>query len=89
MATLAELSRLDTTLTTRGALHLQRLVQWWGLLSDICFSDLLLFVRTADERKFVVADQIRPSTAKTLYRADFVGRSPPTCEAGEMARMSY
>ena len=86
MATLAELSRLDTTLTTRGALHLQRLVQWWGLLSDICFSDLLLFVRTADERKFVVADQVRPSTSKTLYRSDFVGRIVDEVERPLVAR---
>lgn len=73
MATLAELTRLDTTLTTRSLRHLQRLVQWWGLLSDISFSDLLLFAPLSSGRKVVVADQIRPFTSKTLYREDIVG----------------
>jgi len=73
VATLAELTRLDTTLTTRSLRHLQRLVQWWGLLSDICFSDLLLFAPLSSGRKVIVADQVRPFTSKTLYREDIVG----------------
>ena len=44
MATLAELTRLDTGLSKDQLRHLQRLIAWWGILADLSFSDLLLFV---------------------------------------------
>jgi two-component sensor histidine kinase len=46
------------------------------MLSDLCFSDLLLFVPVAgsDATEFVVLGQIRPTTNQTLYREDLVGR---------------
>ena len=74
MATLAELSRLGTGLSTQQLQHLQRLVAWWGILADLSFSDLLLFVpvdRSGEE--FAIASQIRPTTGQTLYQDDHVG----------------
>ncbi len=45
MATLAELGQLSTPdLDGPVVAHLQRLVAGWGVLSDLCFADLLLFV---------------------------------------------
>jgi two-component sensor histidine kinase len=76
MATLSELARFHTSLSGRAVGHLQRLVAGWGLLSDFCFADLLLFAPTvdgADGSRFLVLGQVRPSTSQTVYRADWIG----------------
>ena len=74
MATLAELTRLGTGLSTRQLLHLQRLVSWWGLLADLSFADLLLFAPIDESgRRFTIVSQIRPTTGQTLYPDDHVG----------------
>ena len=44
VATLAELVAEHTCLEAPVVAHLQRLVGGWGMLSDLCFADLLLFV---------------------------------------------
>jgi two-component sensor histidine kinase len=74
MATMAELARDFTELDSPTLTHLQRLVGSWGMLSDLCFADLLLFVPVdgAAER-FIVVGQIRPTTSQTLHREDLVG----------------
>src|SRR5262245_58926404 len=75
MASLAELTRLRTDLDGSKLAHLQRLVGSWGLLSDFCFADLLLYVPQAysSPDKFVVVGQMRPATSQTVYRGDWVG----------------
>jgi two-component sensor histidine kinase len=74
MATLAELTRLDTGLSKDQLRHLQRLIAWWGILADLSFSDLLLFVPIQKQGvEFAIASQIRPTTGQTLYRDDHVG----------------
>jgi len=76
MATLTELARFNTRLDGRAVNHLQRLVAGWGLLADFCFADLLLFAPTAesaDDDRFLVLAQVRPSTSQTVYRADWIG----------------
>lgn len=60
--------------------HLKRLVANWGLLSDLSFSDLLLYVplsagdKATDDHKFVIVNQVRPNTGQTLFVEDVVGR---------------
>ena len=78
MASLAELARFFTRLDTPSVNHLQRLAAGWGLLADFCFADLLLFGVVGEPRdnggnRFVVLGQVRPTTAQTVYRADWVG----------------
>ncbi|MEA2826221.1 MAG: two-component system, sensor histidine kinase PdtaS [Actinomycetota bacterium] len=77
MATLAEIAS-QTALEGPGLAHLQRLVGTWGLLSDLCFADLLLFVPVDDDSaaadRFVILGQIRPTTSQTLYREDQIGK---------------
>ena len=46
MASIAELAREHCGLDGPHVVHLQRLVRAWGLLADLCFSDLLLFGRS-------------------------------------------
>lgn len=76
MATFDELTRLHTALDPTGLGHLKRLVGAWGMLSDLCFADLLLFVPVAGATgsKFVVLGQVRPTTSQTLHRDDLLGR---------------
>ncbi len=78
MATVAELTKAHTTLRGPMVEHLERLVGSWGMLSDLCFSDLLLFVpvgadKDSDTPRFVIVGQVRPSTSQTLHRQDLVG----------------
>jgi two-component sensor histidine kinase len=74
VATLPELVRDHSDLEGPVVAHLQRLVGTWGMLSDLCFADLLLFapMRGGGDR-FVVLGQVRPTTSQTLHREDMVG----------------
>src|SRR4051812_3056907 len=74
--TFEELARLHTSLEPTGLGHLKRLVGAWGMLSDLCFADLLLFVpvAAASGSRFIILGQVRPTTSQTLHRDDLVGR---------------
>ncbi|MBV9659822.1 MAG: sensor histidine kinase [Acidimicrobiales bacterium] len=75
MATLADLVQEYTDLGEPVVTQLQRLVAGWGVLSDLCFADLLLFVPVkGSDDEFVVVGQIRPTTSQTLHLDDLVGR---------------
>lgn len=77
MATLLELARARTDLGFAATAHLQRLVASWGMLSDLCFADLLLLAPATvvgGRQRFVVLGQIRPTTSQTLHREDLVGQ---------------
>jgi two-component system, sensor histidine kinase PdtaS len=75
VATLTELLSEYTELEGPVATHLQRLVATWGVLSDMCFADLLLFVpEHGDDEQMVVIGQVRPTTNQTLHLEDLVGR---------------
>lgn len=77
MAGLSELVAQHTDLDSLDQAHLRRLARAWGVLADLCFADLLLFVPTRPFEgldRFVIVDQIRPTTAQTLYQDDQVGR---------------
>ncbi len=86
MATPAEIARDQTDLDPEAFGHLHRLMGSWGMLADLCFGDLVLFVPTRrrggrptsrpgpeTELSFVVLGQMRPSTSQTLYQEDLVG----------------
>jgi two-component system, sensor histidine kinase PdtaS len=51
----------------------RRLVQVWGLVADLGFSDLLL-LEPADS-KWVIVEQVRPTTHQTLYPDDLIGHT--------------
>jgi len=58
--------------------HLKRLVAGWGMLADLSFSDLLLYVplpgNGEGRTRFLVVNQVRPNTGQTLFLDDVVGR---------------
>ncbi len=72
MATLGELTRQHTDLDRDEIDHLQRLIGEWGLLADLSFADLLLYVPGTDGKWYVVA-HVRPATGQTIYHYDYVG----------------
>ena len=87
MATLAELLRGRTLAPEAVVEHLQRLVSSWGILSDLSFSDLLLFVPISAKRgSFVVVGQVRPTTSQTLHLEDLLGREVGDNERPLLAR---
>ena len=87
MATLVELVQEYTDLDGPVVGHLQRLVAGWGVLSDLCFADLLLFVPDRDAlERFVVLGQVRPTTSQTLHLEDLVGRVVGVHERPLLAR---
>ena len=72
MATLGELCRQHTSLTRDEINHLKQLVSEWGLLADLCFADLLLYV-PSNEAEYLIVAQVRPATGQTIYLTDYVG----------------
>ena len=72
MATLAELTRQHTSLNREEVDHLQRLIGEWGMLADLSFADLLLYVPDEAGRWVTIA-QVRPATGQTIYPHDYVG----------------
>ncbi|MDQ1397201.1 MAG: two-component system, sensor histidine kinase PdtaS [Acidimicrobiaceae bacterium] len=88
MATLAELARMHTRLDGPALGHLQRLMGSWGMLADLCFADLLLFVPVTggEGSRFIVLGQMRPTTSQTLHREDLVGRIIDEVERPLVAR---
>lgn len=71
MATFAELVRQHTELSKEDGAHLQQLIGEWGMLADLSFADLILFLRDHDGR-WIVGAQVRPATGQTIYRTDLV-----------------
>ena len=65
MATLGELCRQHTSLTRDEINHLKQLVSEWGLLADLCFADLLLYVPSTGSEWLIVA-QVRPAASPFL-----------------------
>jgi two-component sensor histidine kinase len=87
VATLADLVQEHTDLAEPVVTHLQRLVGGWGVLSDLCFADLLLFVPVMGSKEsFVVVGQVRPTTSQTLHLDDLVGHVSDTDERQIVAR---
>jgi two-component sensor histidine kinase len=77
MATLGELTRQYTSLNRDEIDHLQRLIGEWGLLADLSFADLLLYVPGTDGKWIVIA-HVRPATGQTIYQIDYVGTAAET-----------
>jgi len=77
MTSLAELAREHSTLERDDIDHLHRLTAEWAFLADLCFADLLLYVRSGavvhGEGKWLIIDQVRPATNQTMYVTDYVG----------------
>lgn len=74
MATLADLAKERTDLSAEDVDALQALVADWSLLSDIAFSDLVMWLPTWNDGGFVAAAAVRPTTGPTQQPHDVVGQ---------------
>jgi two-component sensor histidine kinase len=63
--------RQHTNLSRDDAAHLQQLLSEWGLLADLCFADLLLYLPAGEG--WIVSAHVRPATGPTIYFSDWVG----------------
>jgi len=87
MATLAELVRQHTELSKEDASHLQQLVGEWGMLADLCFADLVLYLRDT-EGHWLVGAQVRPATGQTIHRSDLVD-TPASAEESALLESTF
>jgi len=85
VSTLGDLIRTHTTLNREQVGHLQLLVGEWGLLADLSFADLLLYVPCADGKWRILA-QVRPATGQTIYLDDYVGHEPAYTDVAVLQR---
>ena len=78
---MASLAELCPELPRSSLTHLQRLMRGWGVLADISFADLLLFVPRTNAagalQEWIAVGHVRPMTAQSIYRTDTVGSSVP------------
>ncbi len=81
MASLADLLRHESDLSKDDATHLIQLIAEWGMLADLCFADMLLYLPARDGSWSVVA-QVRPATGQTIYHSDHVGAKADPDELG-------
>src|SRR6478736_7332744 len=72
MSSIGDLTRQHTALSRAEVAHLKQLLLECGLLSDLCFADLMLYV-PADDGAWMVVGQVRPATGQTIYVTDYVG----------------
>ena len=77
MSTLTDLVRRHGALEPGDEEWLHLLVGDWQLLSDLSFSDLVLWVPLADRSGFVAVAHCRPSTGPTVHYHDVVGTVMP------------
>src|SRR5579859_2269186 len=77
MPSMNDLVRAHTALDARDLEWLHLIVADWQMLADLSFADLVLWVPTADETRFVAAAQMRPNTGPTSYPDDLVGHVVP------------
>ncbi|MGB7982696.1 MAG: sensor histidine kinase [Candidatus Nanopelagicales bacterium] len=84
--TLAEIARDRTDLDAAGIAHCEMLLRDLGLLADLAFSDLILWLPVWHSGGYVAAAQVRPSTAATSHPTDLVGSFMPRGRRPELDR---
>jgi two-component sensor histidine kinase len=103
--TSAELTRQLDDLPDGARDHLEQLMGSWGMLADLSFSDLVLYLpcRAAPPAaedpgpteagegglRFVVLGQMRPTTSQTLFTLDLVGDYADDKAEGVLLRAAW
>jgi two-component sensor histidine kinase len=78
--------RARTDLSAAASSRLRMLIGEWALLSDLGFSDFVLFVRTWDAAGWIAIAHVRPSTSPTMFADDPVGAFVPRSHAATLER---
>lgn len=74
MTTLNSIATRHSDLSENDLKYLHKLTSVWKDVSDLAFSDLVLWVATTTEG-FVAVEQVRPSSSVTLFYRDFIGQN--------------
>lgn len=77
MADLVQLARDHTDATAEQVAHLRALVADWGIIADLSFSDLVLWLPTWNGGGYIAAAHRRPDTGRTLFPEDVIGDFVP------------
>jgi two-component sensor histidine kinase len=83
---LAEIAVDRTDLDPGAVTHCELLLRDLGLLADLAFSDLILWLPVWNSGGYVAAAQVRPSTVPTRYATDVVGTFCPRGRRPELDR---
>jgi hypothetical protein len=83
---LADIAADRTDLDAASIAHCELLLRDLGLLADLAFSDLVLWLPVWNAGGYVAAAQVRPSTAPTRYPTDIVGTFSPRGRRPELDR---
>ncbi len=83
---LADIAAARTDLDAAAVAQCQGLLRDLGLLADLAFSDLILWLPVWNSGGYVAAAQVRPSTAPTRYPTDLVGTFTPRGRRPELDR---
>ena len=86
VADLAQLARDHSDATAEQVAHLRALVADWGLIADLSFSDLVLWLPTWNGGGYVAAAHRRPDTGRTLFSEDVIGDFVPKGRRPHMDR---
>ena len=84
--TLAEIAADRTDLDPAAVAHCEGLLRDLGLLADLAFSDLVLWLPVWNSGGYVAAAHVRPATAPTRYPTDLVGTFTPRGRHPELDR---
>lgn len=77
MADLVQLARDHSDATAEQVAQLRALVADWGIIADLSFSDLVLWLPTWNGGGYVAAAHRRPDTGRTLFSEDVIGHFVP------------
>ena len=83
---MADIAAARTDLDAAAIAQCQGLLRDLGLLADLAFSDLILWLPVWNSGGYVAAAQVRPSTAPTRYPTDVVGTFTPRGRRPELDR---
>ena len=83
---LADIAADRTDLDAGAIAHCELVLRDLGLLADLAFSDLVLWLPVWNAGGYVAAAQVRPATAPTRYPSDIVGTFCPRGRRPELDR---
>lgn len=86
MADLVQLARDHSDATAEQVAQLRALIADWGIIADLSFSDLVLWLPTWNGGGYVAAAHRRPDTGRTLFSEDVIGHFVPKGRRPHMDR---
>lgn len=77
MSDLVALAHEHSEVTTTQLAHLRALVADWGVVADLAFADLVLWLPTWNGGGYIAVAHRRPETGRTIFLEDVIGDFVP------------